>query len=59
MLSPKLKNQSKFRATLAEIWSRVINRVDSKDYYTNGDDEADFSLTLRGAHNLDASSFNL
>ena len=27
--------------------------------HTNGDDEADFSLTLRGAHNLDASSFNL
>ncbi|MEZ5754574.1 MAG: peroxidase family protein [Paracoccaceae bacterium] len=27
--------------------------------HTNDDDEADFSLTLRGAHNLDASSFGL
>ncbi|WP_434620287.1 peroxidase family protein [Tabrizicola sp. M-4] len=27
--------------------------------FTDGDDQADFSLTLRGAHNLDGSSFNL
>ena len=27
--------------------------------FTDADDQADFSLTLRGAHNLDGSSFNL
>jgi Ca2+-binding RTX toxin-like protein len=27
--------------------------------FTDDDDQADFSLTLRGAHNLDGSSFNL
>ena len=27
--------------------------------FTDGDDQADFSLTLRGAHNLDGSSFNM
>jgi len=27
--------------------------------FTDGDDAADFTLTLRGAHNLDGSSFNL
>lgn len=35
MLNPKYK----FRAVLAELWSRVIRRVDSNDYYTNGDDD--------------------
>lgn len=47
MLSPKAKNQSKFRATLAEIWSRIINKVESDDYYTNGDDDR-YSRTIEG-----------
>ncbi len=29
------------------------------DGYTNADDDVDFSITLRGAHNLSASSFDL
>lgn len=48
MLNQKVKNHlSKFRATLAEIWSRTISKVESDDYYTNGEDDA-YSRTIEG-----------
>lgn len=40
-----LNSKYKFRAVLAELWSRVIKKVESDDYYTNGDDD-DYSRSM-------------
>ncbi len=46
-----------------EILIREVATTDGVDTliegFTDADDAADFTLTLRGAHNLDGSSFNL